>query len=402
MKLFLVSAMLGLASLADAKVEVMFHPKDPTLEQIAEWIDQAQSTVDIAMYNMETSDSSPVIQKLRSASVQQRIHSQQLQVRLVFEGYGTPTENTQKMAALESLGIDVRYLGKSVKVHHKFAVIDTGLRQHRVITGSANWSLSSYRNYNENILFFSDEAEVTARYQQEFNRLWKNAHEFGSSLEFEESKQMTYVDDENVEVYFNSPRFIDKDSLESSRLTSQVVRLIGGAQYSLKIATTRVRLVPALEALAAAAKRGVKVQIIISQDDYRDIGRRAKYLFSHPNIQLRVKFYNLKPSEYLKYQMHHKFMIVDDSIILSGSFNWSESSENRHIENLVELKGALAQEVWPQFNQEFVELWGLGRRNVEHLESDLVNMQQIQCAFSPMALNVSEIRCFLKLGADCQ
>ncbi len=47
-----------------------------------------------------------------------------------------------------------------LKVHHKFAVIDSALSTHRVITGSANWSLSSYHNYNENIVFFDQEPEV--------------------------------------------------------------------------------------------------------------------------------------------------------------------------------------------------------------------------------------------------
>ena len=154
MKTLIIALSLVVASFAQAKVEVLFHPHDPTLEQISQWIMEAESTVDIAMYNMETGSSSPVIQALKSPDVQARLHSGQLQMRLLFEGYGTPEENSKKMAALEELGLDVRFLGKVVKVHHKFAVMDAGLRNHRVVTGSANWSLSSYRNYNENILFF--------------------------------------------------------------------------------------------------------------------------------------------------------------------------------------------------------------------------------------------------------
>lgn len=60
---------------ADAKIEALFHPHDPTLEKIASWIEEAESRVDIAMYNMDTTDGSPVIQTLKSESIQARLQS---------------------------------------------------------------------------------------------------------------------------------------------------------------------------------------------------------------------------------------------------------------------------------------------------------------------------------------
>ncbi|WP_413943479.1 phospholipase D-like domain-containing protein [Bdellovibrio sp. HCB-162] len=384
-----------------AKVEVLFHPHDPTLEKIATWIEEAQSTVDIAMYNMETTSASPVIQVLQSPSVQKRLQEGRLQIRLIFEGYATPEENEKKMSALESLGIDVRYLGKSVKVHHKFAVIDAGLSNHKVITGSANWSLSSYRNYNENILFFTKENEITSRYQQEFNRLWVNSEEFGRHSDNNETNEVSFFDQGDVEVFFNSPRTLDRKSNEPSRLTDQVVRLINEAQSEIKIATTRVRLKPVLEALQVAANRGVKIYLVISQDDFMDIGKRAQYLLSHRNLQLRVKFYNLEVSEYMAFQMHNKFMIVDNAKVLSGSFNWSESSEKSHIENLVELSGSAAEDVLPSYNQEFSDLWNMNRESLKPLSDYLKTSSKVSCAIKPMALSVSEIRQVLKLVKNC-
>lgn len=134
----LVFVGLAFSSMANAKVEVLFHPHDPTLEKIATWIEEAQQQVDIAMYNMDTSDGSPVIKMLKSETVRTRIEKRELQIRVLFEGFGTDAENAVKMQALEDLGIDARYLGRSVKVHHKFAAIDTRLVNERVISGSAN------------------------------------------------------------------------------------------------------------------------------------------------------------------------------------------------------------------------------------------------------------------------
>ncbi|MFN7729347.1 MAG: phospholipase D-like domain-containing protein [Bdellovibrio sp.] len=397
---------LSLTVTAKAKVEVLFHPHDPTLEKIAEWITQARSTIDIAMYNMETSASSPVIKALQSSLVQKRIGSRELKIRLIFEGYAAPEEKAKKMTELEALGLDVRFLGKPVKVHHKFAVLDAGTPTARVITGSANWSLSSYRNYNENILFFTNEDEVTGRFNFEFSRLWKASREFGNSSDSSERPLADYDEEQDVAVFFNSPRTVDKGSHEDAVLTEQVVRLIQSAEHTLQIATTRVRLVEVLEALKAAAERGVHIQLVISQDDFMDIGKRAGYLSGHENLELRVKFYNLKVSDYMMYQMHNKFMIVDGATVLAGSFNWSKSSENSHIENLVELSGAKAAQVMQAYTEEFESIFSMGRDAFAPLAKELAQLKSqgasARCAIKPMALSVSEVRRLVKLGQGCK
>lgn len=402
MKTLLFALFFVAASFAHGKVEVLFHPHDPTLQQISQWILASQSTVDIAMYNMETNDSSPVIQALRSSDVQTKLQKGQLQIRLIFEGYGTPEENSKKMAALEILGVDVRFLGKAIKVHHKFAVIDAELGHHRVVTGSANWSLTSYRNYNENILFFTQELEATSRYQTEFNRLWKHAQKFGADTATRAVAAPAFRDNSNLEVFFNSPRTLKQDQHEASRLTDQVVRLITEAKKEIFVASARVRLKPILEALLQAGERGVKVKILLSQDDFMDIGRRAQWLLTNKNIEVRVKFYNLHVANYMTHQMHNKFMIADQERMVSGSFNWSESSENKHIENLIELSGPLGQEVIPAYVEEFVHLWDLGRADYANTLEKVTQDPTSSCAVAPMSLNVSEVRKLLKVGKSCQ
>lgn len=402
MKYFLFLALTILALSTEARIQVLFHPHDPTLEAIAGCISDAKSTIDIAMYNMDTTNTSPVIQTLQSPEVQSRIRSGQLKIRMILELYGTPEENAKKRQVVENLGIDVRDLAKSVKVHHKFAVIDAGGELERVITGSANWSLSSYKNYNENILFFTQETEVTARYQYEFNRLWKASKEFGVSLGYPDVRVPSYQDRQDIDIYFNSPRVVDPSSQEVSYITGEIVRLIDSAQSQLQIATTRIRLAPVLEALLRAAQRGVKVQAVISQDDFMDLGRRAKYLLTNKNIELRIKFYNLNLSAYITYQMHNKFMIVDGRTLFTGSFNWSESAENSHIENVVELSGPAAQAVLPDYQNEFTMIWNLGRDQYERVLGSLQSKAHTACAIPQMALSQSEIRQLLNHGRNCQ
>ncbi|WP_413290119.1 phospholipase D-like domain-containing protein [Bdellovibrio sp. HCB337] len=402
MKSFLFLALTTLALSAEARVQVLFHPHDPTLEAIAGCISDAKSTIDIAMYNMDTTDASPVVQTLKSPEIQSRLRSGQLKIRMILELYGTPEENEKKRQAVEDMGIDVRDLGKTVKVHHKFAVIDAGGALERVITGSANWSLSSYKNYNENILFFTQEPEVTGRYQFEFNRLWNASKEFGVSLGHPDVKVPKYQDQEDIEIFFNSPRTVDRKSQEASYITGEIVRLIDGAQNNIQIATTRIRIEPVLESILKAAQRGVKIQAVISQDDFIDLGRRAKYLLNNKNIELRIKFYNLNLSAYITYQMHNKFMIVDGQTLFTGSFNWSNSSENSHIENVLELNGALAQAVLPDYKKEFSDIWDMGRDQYSGVLSSLKSGAHTQCAIPQMVLSQPEIRQLLNYGRNCQ
>lgn len=401
MKSLVLGILLVFSFSAQAKVEALFHPHDPTLQKISEWIGEAQSTVDIAMYNMDTTMGSPIMRDLQKPEIQKRIQSGELKIRVIFEGYGSPEGTDKKRQALEDLGADVRFLGNSVKIHHKFAVIDSWGPQNRVVTGSANWSMGSFNNYDENIIFFTQEPEVTARYQTEFNRLWKASQEFGVSKGYPEEEAPQLPDQADVEVFFNSPRTLDPSLPEPNVITDQLIRKIDSAKKEIHAATTRIRVPAILEAVYRAAERGVKVQIAISQDDFRDLKKREKYL-THANIALRVKFYNLKVGNYIAYQMHNKYLIVDGESMMTGSYNWSISSENSHIENLVEISGAKAQEVIPSYEANFQYVWNMGRNEYQTLLSDLQNQTHTACEIPKMTLSVAEITALLKLGSKCQ
>lgn len=397
---------------AHAKVEVLFHPHSPTFEKIAQWITEAQSQIDIAMYSMDTNDKSPIVLALKSPAVQARIASGQLKVRMIYEGYGKPEQNQKRMAEAEAMGIDVRFLGKSIDMHHKFAVIDHGRSLERVTTGSANWSMSSFRNYNENILYFENEPGAATRFQTEFERLWLRCREFGHSQapvqnSVADPVSIAELDSqlENLKIYFNSPRRLKIPDVDGDILTDKLVQAIDKANSHIEIASTRVRLIPVLEAIKRAANRGVNIRILLGQDDYRDLEKRKAWLIDQPNILLRVKFYSLKIGAYMGLQMHNKMMIVDGNTLLTGSFNWSKSGQTQHIENLVELDGALAQMVLPAYISEFESLWEMGRAEfpnyLAELEKYRARNERPPCGFKPTALTYDEVHKLLLENPEC-
>jgi len=150
----------------------------------------------------------------------------------------------------------------------------------------------------------------------------------------------------------------------------------------------------------------VKIRILISQDDYHDLNKRAEWLDSNPNLELRIKFYSLKPGDYLAFQMHNKWMIVDHRTILTGSFNWSESSENSFIENVLEINGSHADELLPTYEAKFEELWDRGRKDLPAFEKDLKAKRDKKetptCGFSPISLTQGEVKTLLALAPRCK
>lgn len=419
-----------------ATVTAMFHPYDNTFVAIAERLEQAASTIDLALYNIDDRESNPIIAKLSSPEMQYRIHSQSLKVRMIFEGYESKKKNQEKMLNLEKLGIDVRYLGSSRGMHHKFAVIDGGTILGSTITGSANWSMMSRRSYSENILYFDQKPQISAVFQEEFDLLWSISKEIGMAREYTTATLRNYQLPEGIDLHFNSTNNfeIKKNRLyllrnEGWYLTRQLVEAIDNADKTISIATTRIRLRPVYEALLRAAARGVDIEIVVTMGEYEYSNVRRRMKPGHcedvyskdcstgtnfavflsrddfpgsENVDVRLKYFHVKKAVYLNKQMHSKYMIVDGEKILTGSFNWSYSAEFNHIENIVEMDGFAYPKVIKSFEADFDQLWNLRRDTffpfVQSLETAIQTGTKIKCGFEPMALSYKQIDYMLAAG----
>jgi phosphatidylserine/phosphatidylglycerophosphate/cardiolipin synthase-like enzyme len=431
---FITAAIVLLSSLqAQASIKTMFHPYDPTMNEIAEYIMKAESTIDLALYNIDASKSNPVIAAFGTKEIQERLKSGDLIVRILFEGYDSKENNQKKMAQLEALGLDAKYLGVGRKMHHKFATIDTNSRKPVLITGSANWSMSSQRNYNENIIYLEDKPGITSAFQKQFNLLWSQSKEFGNKAKEDERQQIGTLPvikvEEGFEVHFNTenlkvtPRGFRKDSSKKGFvLTREVVALINNAESRIEIATTRLKLRPIYEALKAAAARGVKIDLVVTMGEYapsyyrnRSKIKKCESIFDEKcstsqnfsifleredyvgkeNVTVRIKHFDIRKDSYLQKQMHSKYMIVDNKTLITGSFNWSVSAEYNHFENIITISGEHYPKVLEDFNQDFDRLWNLNRKSfepfVDELEKKSERSERIKCGYEPMTLTFTEI-----------
>lgn len=405
-----------------ASVEVLFHPYDSTLKKAGEWIRQAQAEVSMIMYNIDATDDSPVVIALKDPQIQSRLRSGQLKIRLIYQGSGDKAKAIQKMQAFEQLGVDCRFLGSSLNLHHKFALIDLGLPSEKLISGSANWTVSSMRNYSENILYISNEHEIANQYAIEFHHWWNLSKEFGLSIFPNLALPQSSALNPNLFVKLNSVNFqgtkvINKNAFVLAR---QLVSEIDRAKSEILIATTRIKLRPVFEALIRAAHRGVQIYIVVSMDEfeypkkrqtelpgcaqswsvecsegknYSDLLAMAKK--SNLPLELRVKFYNLNTTKYITNQMHSKYMIVDRARVISGSYNWSVSAENGHVENMIIFSGSRYPEALRSMVFDFSRLWALNRDTYLNTKNRFFeaakNSKKISCFFEPETLTFQEI-----------
>ena len=58
--------------------------------------------------------------------------------------------------------------------------------------------------------------------------------------------------------------------------------------------------------------------------------------------------------------MHHKFVILDYQTVLTGSYNWTNESEDENQENLLVLRDAYSVGA---YTQEFEALWAGAARD---------------------------------------
>ncbi len=403
---------------AIASVNVLFHPHDPTLQAIAQVFHESKASAQLVLYNIDVTDQSPLVQYLKSPAFQRKLKSG-YQLQMIFEGYATPEENFKKMQALENLGIDVRFLGMTQKVHHKFAIFDAGIASERLITGSANWSLSSMNNYDENILFIENEKGIQSQFLNEFNLIWSYAEEFGKTL-FPQVRQIPLAKLRgDLHGFFNSqnynwsPNQKSQASKQIPHLTKTVVAAIDIAKASIEVATTRIKLAPVHAALVRAAKRGVRIRIVVSQAEYvSSKGRQNQGLrncgddlynprcssgvnFSpmldpmasgFENMELRLKFFNLNLAENIGQQMHNKYVIIDGRWVLTGSFNWSNSSEWQHLENIVVIDGNAHTDALQKFRNNFYRIWNMNRS-----KASLILQETKSCSIKPTSLTFQEI-----------
>jgi len=124
-----------------------------------------------------------------------------------------------------------------------------------------------------------------------------------------------------------------------------IIKNINQAQAFINIAmyifTDREIALP----LIKARERGVKVRLYLDQDQVDYKYSQSRFLVQK-GIKTRISTNN--------YIMHNKFAIIDNRILLTGSYNWTFSANHRNDENLMVIDDPEIIEI---FQNQFINLW---------------------------------------------
>ncbi|WP_457637393.1 phospholipase D-like domain-containing protein [Oceanithermus sp.] len=225
--------------------------------------------------------------------------------------------------------VEVCYDDRPGLMHDKFAVIDDGL----VFTGSLNWSYNGLHK-NDNDLLRLTGKPAARLYHDAFNALWQRKGRAPAPAELQ------IAGGGRVDVYFTP---------SSGRQAEQrIVGELDRAEKEIWVAAFVLTNPEIISALNRAAGRGVKVRVLLERRNLQD-SREEKLSGA---VEVRP---DANP-----FSMHLKTMVIDDRVVITGSFNFTRSAVSRNDENLLVLT---SPQLARRYKGKVWELWqAAGRR----------------------------------------
>ena len=234
-----------------------------------------------------------------------------------------------QFALLQDAGIEVRSDDRSALMHNKFWIFD----QQTVWTGSTNITENGIFKQDNNTIVIQSTA-LAAIYEREFQEMWDG--QFGPKSPSQLADQSTMVDGSAIQVVFTS---------EDPAIEQAIIPVIHSATRSVRFLAFSFTDFPLAEAMIQRAQNGVDVAGVFEKVGSDTDAAELKTLFC---AQVPVRR-DGNPSF-----LHHKVIVVDERIVITGSLNFSTNAEESNDENVIIIDNA---EIAREYIQEFERVW---------------------------------------------
>lgn len=288
---------------------------------LIERLEEAQRSIWIAAYDLNHPALADALLQAKERGIE---------LRMVAEG-----TNRAKFATLADAGIPVQYDERSALMHNKFIIIDDA----EVWTGSMNLTENGLHRNNNHFLRF-EQPEIIQAYQDEFEEMF--AGQFGRSSDASNDAFIEHGSGE-ITVHF-IPEFAPQETLLAA---------VSRAEKSIRFLVFSFTLDELGELLIQEKDDGVDVQGVFDSRLARGTGSEYVPLYCR-GIPV---FLDGNP-----YTMHHKFFIIDDRWVLTGSMNHSLSGTRQNDENWLILKD---EGLAAAFLAEYERVFERSRRSTE-------------------------------------
>jgi phosphatidylserine/phosphatidylglycerophosphate/cardiolipin synthase-like enzyme len=268
--------------------------------RISELLAQTARTLDVVAFELNN-------QAITMAILD--AHRRGVAVRVVADNEHTIEDEGTTMNLLVDAGIPIVYDKRTAFMHNKFMILDSTY----VITGSTNWTVNDVYRNNNNLLVMRTRRAVDA-YQNVFNKMFDEG-QFGPRRVGPNASEFT-VDGIPVEIHFSPEDGVVNAIQEQLALAQHTIRFMAFSFTEDRLGLT----------LLDRATSGVRVEGIFetrgSETQYSEL--RLLYC---AGLDVRQ---DGNPRT-----MHHKVFIVDDTHVITGSFNFSANAIESNDENLV-------------------------------------------------------------------
>ncbi len=287
-------------------IEVYFCPRQDCGKFLEEKIRSADNSIHCALYDINLRN---VIDALSDKS-------KHADVKVVIDA-----DNNKSQIKGDGLRLD----HNNALMHNKFCVIDNEI----VTTGSLNPTENdNFKNRNNFVVVHSE--FLAKNFEDEFLELWNK-----NSANKKARHPSVVINGILIENYFCPEDNCALHVIDSIKNARQSVHFLSFSFTNGDIADALIR------------KNGqIEIKGVV------DSSQSSNKYSQHERMQdfgIEVK----KDNE--KYKMHSKIFIIDNSTVITGSFNPTQSGDERNDENIIIIHD---KEIAKLFLKEFDEIWG--------------------------------------------
>jgi phosphatidylserine/phosphatidylglycerophosphate/cardiolipin synthase-like enzyme len=293
-------------------------------EKLIQFINNAQTSIHIASFEFNLT---PVAEALIAAK------NRGVDVKWMTDDENGLNYDTQpgrgQFALIMGAGIEVKDdAGRSALMHNKFWIFD----QQITWTGSTNITANGIFKQNNNVLVIHS-PEVAYIFEREFQEMWKG--QFGPNAPSTLNNQWAVLDGTPIQVLFSA----------EDHVLSNLIALVNDAKASIRFLAFSFTDYPLAKAMIDRSKAGVDVKGVYETFGSTATGSELK-TFSCAQVPVRQ---DGNPSF-----LHDKVIIVDNTIVVTGSLNYSSHADDANDENVVILDNT---EIAALYLQEFEKMW---------------------------------------------
>jgi phosphatidylserine/phosphatidylglycerophosphate/cardiolipin synthase-like enzyme len=301
------------------------NPAGSIEEKLIQFINAAQSSIHIASFefNLPRVTDALVAAKARGVDVRWVTDDE--------NGLLIDKQPNQEFIRVMSDGVGVKDdAGRSALMHNKFWVFDKSITW----TGSTNITVNGiYKQNNNVIVIYSN--DIAYIYEREWEELW--AGQLGPRAPSTVSNQWAILEGTPIQVLFSA----------EDHALGNLVGLVNDAKFNIRFLAFSFTEDSLSQAMISRAKAGVDVQGVYEKLASQTVASDLR-TFWCAGVPVRQ---DGNPS-----LMHDKVIVIDNSIVVTGSLNFTAGADESNEENVIIIDNP---EIAALYLQEYQRVWSI-------------------------------------------